>query len=63
VFTKLSVPADISDGDNASSSLVQGLLRYYCHSEALFMRKYYNGFITCTTLLEAVGARVSVRNI
>jgi hypothetical protein len=34
-----------------------------CYFEALFIRNFYNGFITCPSLLEAVGIRFPVINI
>jgi hypothetical protein len=34
--------------------------RYY---DVLFIRNLYNGFITCSSLLETVGIRVPIKNL
>jgi hypothetical protein len=35
----------------------------WLYFEALFIRNVYIGFITCPSLLEAVGVRLPIRNI
>jgi hypothetical protein len=39
------------------------LFKIWRYFEALFIKNIYSSFITCPSLLEAVGIRISVRNV